>query len=130
MSKIAKNKTKLKQKIDLLEAESEVLKHELEGELNITKARIADAGKLVLGIASGLVFSAIILGGIAGRRRKQNGSESGIKSKKVYHRFREQLVHELTGQATEFLLGVVKDKLRSYSDKGEISRDEDSQVAD
>jgi len=130
MSKIAKNKTKLKQKIELLEAESEVLKQELEKELIVTKTKVSDSVKMALGIFGGLVFSAIVLGGISGRKKKQNSDQKEYKSKKVYQRFRDQLVHELTGQATDFLLGVVKDKLSNYVENSETTRDEDSEITD
>ena len=127
MSKIATNKTRLKQRIEQLEAQSEILKQELEGELEVTKSRISDIGKVVLGISGGLIFSAIVLGGLSGRKKRPSkGNE--YKSRKVYQRFRDQLAHELTSQATEFLLGIVRDKLSAYAEKKELSEDEDIEI--
>jgi len=127
MSKIATNKTKLKQRIEQLELQSQILKQELEGELDVTKSRISDIGKIILGITGGLIFSAIVLGGLSSGRKKPKGGDE-YKSKKVYQRFRDQLTHELTSQALEFLLGVVKDKLSSYKEKKEITGDDDSEI--
>ena len=127
MSKIATNKTRLKQKIEQLEAQSEILKQELEGELVVTKSKIADIGKIVLGISGGLIFSAIVLSSLSSRKKQyKKGNE--YKSRKVYQRFRDQLAHELTSQATEFILGIVKDKLSAYAEKQELSEDDDTEI--
>ena len=125
MSKIATNKTKLKQKIEELEKQSELMRHELENELEVTKGKVTDIAKIVLGIGGGLLFAIIVLNNLTGKKRK-NGEH--YKSKKVYQRFRDQLTHELTGQATDFLLGLAKDKLTSYIDKKETVKDEDSDI--
>jgi predicted PP-loop superfamily ATPase len=127
MSKIARNKTRLKQRIEQLEAQSEILKQELEGELVVTRSKIADIGKIVLGISGGLIFSAIVLSRL-GSRKKQYKKANEYKSRKVYQRFRDQLAHELTSQATEFILGIVKDKLSAYAEKQELSEDEDTEI--
>ena len=127
MSKIATNKTRLKQKIEQLEAQSEILKQELEGELVVTRSKIADIGKIVLGISGGLIFSAIVLSSLSSRKKQyKKGNE--YKSRKVYQRFRDQLAHELTSQATEFILGIVKDKLSAYAEKQELSEDDDTEI--
>lgn len=125
MSKIATNKTKLKLRIEQLEEQSQALRRELEGELEVTKDKFTDVAKVVIGIVGGLVFSAIVLGGIAGRKGKRNGE---VKSKRVYHRFRDQVTHELTNQATDFLLGVAKDKLNNYIDKRDKAEENDSEI--
>jgi hypothetical protein len=127
MSKIARNKSRLKQKIEQLEAQSEILKQELEGELVVTRTKISDMGKIALGITGGLIFSAIVLGGLSNRKRgKKRGDE--YKSKRVYQRFRDQLAYELSSQAMEFVLGIVKDKLSAYAAKQELSEDEDTEI--
>ena len=127
MNKIATNKTKIKQRIEQLEEQSQVLRKELEEELEVTKDKVTDLGKIILGIAGGLVFSAILLGGFFGKKRKKIGNKGEYKSKRVYHRFRDQLTHELTSQATEFLLGLAKDKLNTYIEKRE-NTDDDSEI--
>ncbi len=127
MSKIATNKTRLKQRIEQLEAQSEILKQELEGELVVTRSKIADIGKIVLGISGGLIFSAIVLSSLSSKKKQyKKGNE--YKSRKVYQRFRDQLAHELTSQATEFILGIVKDKLSAYAEKQELSEDDDTEI--
>lgn len=127
MSKIATNKNKIKLRIDELEQQSVLIRKEIEGDLEVSKSKIVDIGKVILGIGGGLIFSMIILGGLSGRKRK---GDSGVKyrSKRVYHRFRDQLGHELTGQATDFLLGLAKDKLNQYIGNRENIKDDDSSV--
>jgi hypothetical protein len=127
MSKIATNKNKIKLRIDELEQQSVLIRKEIEGDLEVSKMKIVDIGKVILGIGGGLIFSAIILGGLSSRKRKGD-SESKYKSKRVYHRFRDQLGHELTGQATDFLLGLAKDKLNHYIGNRENIKDDDSSV--
>ena len=107
MSKIATNKNKIKLRIDELEQQSVLIRKEIEGDLEVSKTKIVDIGKVILGIGGGLIFSAIVLGGLSGRKRKGD-SDGKYRSKRVYHRFRDQLGHELTGQATDFLLGLAK----------------------
>lgn len=126
MSKIATNKTKLKQKIEELEKQSQLIRLELEDEIEVTKDKVTDVLKIVLGIGGGLLFSAIILNSLIGNKKK---NPEHYKSKKVYHRFRDQLTNELTNQATDFLLGLAKDKLGTYIDKKETVKDEDSDIA-
>lgn len=125
MSKIAANKTKLKQKIEELEKQSLLIRSELEDEIEVTKDKVSDVAKIILGIGGGLLFSAIILSSIIGKKRK---SPEQYKSKRVHHRFRDQLTHELTNQATNFLVGLAKDKLSTYIDKKENTKDEDSDI--
>jgi len=127
MSKISKNKNRLKQKIEQLEAQSEMLKRELEGELVETRSKIADVGKIALGITAGLIFSVIVLERLGGRKKRQKSGDE-YKSRRVYHRFRDQLVHEVSSQAMEFLLGIVKDKLSAHAEKKEISEDEGTEI--
>lgn len=127
MSKIATNKNKIKLRIDDLEEQSILIRKEIEGDLDVSKTKIVDIGKVILGIGGGLIFSAIILGGLSGRKRKGN-SDNKYKSKRVYHRFRDQLTHELTGQATDFILGLAKDKLNHYIGNRENIKDDDSSV--
>ena len=128
MSKIAKNKSKIRERIELLEAQSEELRAELEGDFVETKTKVATMGKVVLGVAGGLIFSAIVLGGLSGRKGKKNGKrlDYGYGSRKVYHRFRDQLTHELSSQLMEFLLGVAKDRLSAYVEKNEDGEQADS----
>ena len=127
MSKIATNKNKIKLRIDELEQQSVLIRKEIEGDLEVSKTKIVDIGKVILGIGGGLIFSAIVLGRLSGRKRKGD-SDGKYRSKRVYHRFRDQLGHELTGQATDFLLGLAKDKLNQYIGNRENIKDDDSRI--
>lgn len=126
MSKATTNKTKINLKIEELEKQSKLIKEELEGELLYTKEKISDLGKIVLGIGGGIVFSILILGGLANRRRRKSSSNNVYKPKKVYHRFRDQIARELTSQATSFLLGIAKDKLATNTEKKENKENDNS----
>ena len=62
MSKIATNKTKIKHRIEELEQQSALIRKEIEGDLEVSKHKLSNFGKILLGIGSGLIFSAIVLG--------------------------------------------------------------------
>ena len=128
MSKRATNKTKIKLKIEDLEEQSKHIREELEGELDLAREKVADLGKVLLGILGGLFVSAIIVGGLAGRKKHKDSSEQHPRTRRVYHKFRDQIAHELTGQATNFLLGLAKDKLATIIDKKETAEDDNSDV--
>ena len=130
MNKITRNKTKIKEKIESLEEESLKIRAELEDELETSKDRILDIGKIALGIGGGIIFSAIVLRGIIGKRDDGQEVSHKYKSKKVYQRFREQLVRELSMQATKFLLKMAKDKLSTYIEEKDKTGGNDSEVAD
>jgi hypothetical protein len=126
MNKIARDKTKIKQKLALLERQSELLKEELEGELVVTKKKVADLGKITLGVGAGLVFTVILIGSFGSKKGKRKTKSGGTR--RVYHRFLDQLTSELTERATDFILGVAKEKLRAYKDK--TVEDDDSEITD
>ena len=128
MSKIATNKNKINQRIDELEKQSAELRNEIESEFEVTKQKVFDIGKIVLGISGGVLFSAIILGQLAGKRGNKDGGKKYL-SKRVYHRFRDQLARELTSQVTDFLLNIAKDKLSARLDTN-VKEDNDSAFTD
>ena len=128
MSKIAANKNKIRQRIDELEKQSSELRKEIESEFELTKHKVFDFGKVALGIGGGLLFSAIILGGLAGRRGNKDGGNK-YSSKRVHHRFKDQLTRELANQVTDFLINIAKDKLSASLDTKE-REDNDSAVTD
>ena len=84
----------------------------------------------LVGIGGGIIFSAIVLRGIIGRRDDEKEVSHRYKSKRVYQRFREQLVRELSMQATKFLLKMAKDKLSTYIEEKDKTGGNDSEVAD
>jgi len=128
MNKIARNKSRIKQKIESLEQESQLIREELEGELVDAKERVLDIGKIALGIGGGLIFSAIILRSFIGKSEKNEKPIVKYGSVRVYHRFRDQLIHELSTQATGFILGIVKDRLKSYSSKNKNAENDDVDI--
>ena len=127
MSKISTSKTKLKQRIESLELQSQIVRRELEDELVVTKNKAADLGKIALGIGGGLIFSAILLGGLGGKKAMKSDASVKYRSKRVYHRFTDQLINEFSNQATRFLLGVARDKLNLYVENKE-KMDDDSEI--
>lgn len=128
MGKTSTNNTKIKQKIDSLERQSELLRDEIEHDLVVTKERVSDLGKIALGIGGGIIFSAIVLRGLIGKKGKDSKSGYKRSSKKVYQRFFDQLFSELSHQGTNLLLGIVKDKLTSITDNNEHKKDDDSDI--
>ena len=127
MSKIATNKTKIKQRIEALEKQSQRIREELQDELEITKDKVVDIGKIAIGVGAGLIFSAIILRGLVG---KSANKSARLKhgSKRVYQRFINQLMSELSFQATKFVLGIAKDKLNSHAIIKKKTGDDDSDI--
>ncbi len=121
------DKTKIKQKIESLEKQSQLIRNELNDEIEISINRVVDIGKVVLGIAGGLVFSAIVLGGLSGRKSKKKEIGKSRPSKRVYQRLKNQLANELSYQATLFITGVLKDKLSSYLKENDKSGEDDSE---
>ena len=128
MSEIARNKTKIKQRIESLERQSLIIREELEDELEMTKEKAINLGKIALGIGGGLIFSAIILKGLVGTKSEKNKSLKNHGSTKVYQRFINQLMNEVSNQATMFLLDIIKDKLSSYTAIKENAEDDDSEI--
>ena len=126
MNKTAANTTKINLKIEELERQSKLIKEELEAELGHTKQQITDIGKIVLGIGGGIVISALILGALTSKKKRKTDSNTPYRSKRVYHRFRDQLARELTSQATSFLLGIAKDKLTTIAEKKENEENDNS----
>ncbi len=123
MSKTAINKTLIKQKIELLEKQSHLIQDEINDELTVSKSKIADLGKITLGIGAGLIFSAIILKGFFGKEVKSENSYRRPKSNRVYQRFFDQLFSELSGQAFELIMKSAKKKLNSISKNTENAQD-------
>ena len=128
MSKIASNKTKIKQRIESLERQSQIIRRELEDELETTKEKVTNYGKIALGIGGGLIFSAIILKGLVGSKSGKSDLLKKHGSTRVYQRFIDQLINEVSNQATMFLLGIIKDKLSSYTGIKENAEDDDSEI--
>ena len=56
MSKKKMHKTAIHERIELLETQSDLIKKELDDELQLTKKKASDIGKIVLGIGGGLVL--------------------------------------------------------------------------
>ncbi len=123
MSRTAINKTLIKQKIELLEKQSQFTRDELNDELEMSKSKIAEIGKITLGVGVGLILSAIVLKGFFSKEVKTENPYRRPKSSRVYQRFFDQLFSELSGQAFEFILKSAKKKLNSYNKNNENASD-------
>ncbi len=123
MSRTAINKTLIKQKIELLEKQSQFTRDELNDELEMSKSKIAEIGKITLGVGVGLILSAIVLKGFFSKEVKTENPYRRPKSNRVYQRFFDQLFSELSGQAFEFILKSAKKKLNSYNKNNENASD-------
>ena len=127
MSKIAANKTKIKQRIEALEKESKMIQADLGGELDVSKGKLMGLAKIILGVGGGLIFSSIVLKSLIGKRSKK-GIQGKLGSKRVYQRFMTQLMSELSFQATRLVLNIAKEKLKSHSIIKENTGDNDSEI--
>ena len=125
-----KNKTKINQRIEYLQKQSDLIRGEMELELLSAKKRVADIGKIALGIGGGLVLSTILLRGIF-QKKSEHTTVSQHQTRRVYHKFKDQLVGELSNQALSFILGVAKDKIRvHYQQEKSYGERNDSEIAD
>lgn len=128
MSKMKMHKSEINEKIELLEQQSNLVRQELRDELQSTKKKVTDIGKIALGVGGGLILSAIILRGVFG----SNSDESGrnYQPRRVYHKFRDQLLGEISSQALVFILGIARDKLKPFLEQGTKNEKDDSEFAD
>lgn len=124
MNQISANKDKIKQKIDSLERELKEIQVTLNHELEETKGRIANIVKIALGVGGGLVFSAIIIKGLLGSKGNDR------PPRRVYQRFKQHLMSELSMNATNLILGIAKDKLAEYKKKQSYAENKDSGLAE
>jgi len=127
MNKATANKNRLHQKIAMLEKQSNHVKAELEDELIITREKVTNIGKIALGIGGGLFFSALVLGRLNARKGKKGLVQNGGTRKRVYQRFLDQLIAELSANASDFIIGIAKDRLKANWDKKEKTEDDDSE---
>ncbi len=129
MSKTATGKTKIKERIESLEHQSELIKQELEGELEETKQNIVNLGKIALGVAGGLIVGRIVVGGLLGRGKKKKKYYEARRPR-VYHRFKDQFLREASQQALLFLLEIARKKMSAKA-KNELNADNtDSEIAE
>lgn len=125
MNRTTKNKSDIHQRIELLEQQSELIKKEIGEELNTTKKKALDLGKIALGIGGGILLSAIIIRSLGGSRSDEHHEQHAPR--RVYHKFKDQLLHEFSNQAMVFILGIAKDKINNYLHQGENARKNDSE---
>lgn len=125
-----KNETKINQRIDYLQKQSDLIRGEMELELLSAKKKVTDIGKIALGIGGGLVFSAILLRGIF-QKKSQHTSNTQHQTRRVYHKFKDELVSELSNQALSFILGIAKDKIRAhFQQEKSYGERNDTEIAD
>jgi hypothetical protein len=106
-----KNETTINRRIELLEKQSDIIREELESELNLARQKATGIGKVALGIGGGLLLSMLIFRVVF---QKKNEHAERPHNKRVYHKFRDQLLGEISSQALLFILGVAKDKIRTH----------------
>lgn len=128
MSKMKMHKSEINQKIELLERQSDLVRQELGQELQSTRKKVADIGKIALGVGGGLILSAIILRGIFGSNSDEAGKD--YHTRRVYHKFRDQLLGEISSQALVFILGIARDKLKPFLDQSTKNEKDDSELVD
>ncbi|NJN25712.1 MAG: hypothetical protein HC819_06995 [Cyclobacteriaceae bacterium] len=95
----------------------------MEDELEVTREKLSGLGKIALGVGGGVVLAAILIGGLKRGHRKKIPS---VNRSRVYHRFIDQLVIELSAYATDFAIGVVKSQLYQLADKNITKEEDDS----
>jgi ABC-type transport system involved in cytochrome bd biosynthesis fused ATPase/permease subunit len=122
------HKSAIDQKIELLEQQAQLIRQDLGNELQTTKKKVTDIGKIALGIGGGLILSAIILRGVFGN--ESDGEGKRYHTRRVYHKFRDQLLGEISGQALVFILGIARDKLKPYLEQNTKQEKDDSEFAD
>lgn len=125
------HKTAIHERIERLESQSDLIRKELDDELQMTKRKAADLGKIALGIGGGLVLSAIILRGVFGNSDKgEKDGRGDYKPRRVYHKFRDQLVGEISSQVLVFILEIAKDRINSFLEKDSKTDEDDSEFID
>jgi len=131
MSMKRRHKTAIHDRIERLESQSDLIRKELDDELQMTKKKAADIGKIALGIGGGLVLSAIILKGIFGNSDKGEKEDRGdYRPRRVYHKFRDQLIGEISSQALVFILEIAKDRINSLLERDSKTDEDDSEFTD
>jgi len=58
------------------------------------------------------LLSIIILKSVFGSHNDVEGKS--YKPKRVYHKFKDQLIGEISSQALVFILGIAKDKIKTF----------------
>lgn len=128
MSKMRKQKTKIHSKIEELEKQTVELQQALSDDLVVTKKKADNVGKILLAVTGGVVLSAIVLRGAFGGKGK--GKTSYVKNR-VVHRFKDQLLAELSSQALTFVLDLVSDKVKHQGEDRETNEmNDDPRIID
>ncbi len=122
-----RNETTINRRIEQLEKQSDVIREELELELGLARKKAADIGKIALGIGGGLLFSMLLFRIVFPGK---NEHSQGTHNKRVYHKFKDQLVGEVSSQALQFILGLAKDKIRAHIGEDIKAEKHDSEVVD
>ena len=66
--------------------------------------------------------------GVFGSSRDEEGRK--YHTRRVYHKFRDQLLGEISSQALIFILGIARDKLKPFLEQGIKSDKDDSEFVD
>jgi len=111
MNKRKPTKTSINDRIAALEHQSELLREAIDQDLQETRKRAIDIGKMALIVGGGVVLSMIVYKSFFGKSEEGKQAPS---SPRVYHRFRDQIGSELSNRAALFFLGLAQQKLMSY----------------
>ncbi|MDZ7606344.1 MAG: hypothetical protein U5K79_12335 [Cyclobacteriaceae bacterium] len=111
MNKRKPTRTSINDRIATLERQSELLREAIDQDLNETRERAIDIGKMALIVGGGVVLSMIVFKSFFGHKDDEEQSHSRPR---VYHRFRDQIGSELSNRAALYFLGLAQEKLMSY----------------
>ena len=111
MNKRKPTKRSINDRIATLERQSEILREAIDQDIEQTRKRAIDIGKMALIVGGGVVLSMVIYKSFF----RQRGEHEQTPSRpRVYHRFRDQIGSELSNRAAMFFLGLAQEKLMSY----------------
>jgi len=78
-----------------------------------------------------IVTEEIILKGIFGNSDKGEKEDRGdYRPRRVYHKFRDQLIGEISSQALVFILEIAKDRINSLLERDSKTDEDDSEIID
>jgi hypothetical protein len=104
-------KTSINDRIADLERQSDLLREAIDQDIEQTRKRAIDIGKMALIVGGGVVLSMIVLKSFFGNKNEEVQAQSRPR---VYHRFRNQIGSELSNRAALYFLGLAQEKLMSY----------------
>lgn len=130
MMKKTKTETAINRRIEKLEQQSDLIRKELEGELYLSKKKVKNIGKLAIGIGGGFVAALMLFRLFSHSEDTPDTTSPPTSTRRVYHRFRDQLLGELSNQALLFVLGIAKDKIGQHLNRDIKTESDDSALSE